>query len=480
MIGALKLAVENQSSLRVRVLRGGAWLLAADCANRGISVLKVAIVARVLGPNDFGLMGLATLVLSWFDYFSETGFSTALIRKPDTADVQPYLGTFWTVQAMRGTAICILVFASAPLTARLFHTPEMIPVVRAISFLALLRGLANPAVIYLRRELQLQRETVWRVGGTIAGLIVAIPVAFRYRNVWALVASTLMASLVELGLSYYLVPHRPRIELDWRKARELMRFGKWIFWANSASYLSLYSDSWVVGRFLGSTPIGYYQMAQQLGMTPTAQIRGHIAAAILPAFSKLQGQHSLRDAFLRSIRFVSTALLPLGAIATVFAPIFVRLLLGERWMPICPLLQLLVWSGILTALGGVSTAFLEAANQPDVATRAAFLKFFGFAALFYPLLRSFGVVGVACASLLSTPISFIYQYVRIVRLLGWAWDVLLVFAPAVVVSLPALVAPALGVSPHSAWASAALAIAAGLSCLFLAMRQLFVSVKYNE
>ncbi len=472
-IAAIKEAVAPVShpGLQHRVLRGGAWLLGADLANRAIGLVKITILASLLAPKDFGLMGMAVLVLSWFDTFSQTGFSTALIRKP--GDVGSYLGTFWTVQAIRGALLSAVLFASAPLVGSLFHSPEVVPIVRAISVVALFKGLANPAVIYLRRQLRMDREVIWRVGGNLTGFLVAVPFALRYRSVWALVAAALAANVAELALSYLVIAHRPKFELDWPKAREMMRFGKWIFWSNMASYLSLYADGWVVGRFLGGISLGYYQVAQQFGMTPLTGVSGHITAVALPAFSKLQDGPSLRSAYLRSVRFASTALFPLGALVTAFADIPIRIVLGEKWMPVCPLLRLLTWVGVLTALGGVSMAFLQAVNQPNHAARAAFLRFAGFAVLFYPLMKFYGVTGVALAALISSPISLCYLYVRTAKVLGWDWDLLLIFRPALLACTPVLASLALAPFALPVWIRILVAGLAGFCCIAIMARQLW-------
>jgi len=471
--GAVEEALTSTRALGLqgRVLRGGAWLLGADLANRALGLVKITILARLLDAKDFGLMGMAVLVLSWFDTFSQTGFSTALIQKP--GEVEAYLGTFWTVQAIRGALLSAVLFASAPLVGLLFHNPEVVLIVRAISVVALFKGLANPAVVYLRRQLRMDREVIWRVGGNLAGFLVAVPVALLYRSVWALVAAALAANVAELALSYLVIAHRPRFELDWAKAREMARYGKWIFWSNMASYLSLYADGWVVGRFLGGISLGYYQVAQQFGMTPLTGVWGNITAVALPAFSKLQDGPSLRSAYLRAVRFASTALFPLGALATAFADILVRLVLGGKWMPVCPLLRLLTWAGVLTALSGVSTAFLLAVNQPNHAARAAFLRFASFAVLFYPLMKLHGVTGVALAALISSPITLCYLYARSAKVLGWDWDLLLIFRPALLACTPVLASLALAPFALPVWIRILVAGIACLSCIALVARQLW-------
>jgi len=142
-------------------------------------------------------------------------------------------------------------------------------------------------------------------------------------------------------------------------------------------------------------------------------------------------------------------------------------------MPVCTLLRLLTWAGVLTALSGVSTAFLQAVNQPNQAARAAFLRFASFAVLYYPLMRSYGVTGVALAAVISGPISFCYLYVRAAEFLGWDWDLLLVFRPALLVCAPILATVALALFSHSVWINNLIAGLAAFSCIVLVGRQLW-------
>jgi O-antigen/teichoic acid export membrane protein len=195
----------------------------------------------------------------------------------------------------------------------------------------------------------------------------------------------------------------------------------------------------------------------------------------LPAFSKLQDTRSRRSAYLRSVRFASVVLFPLGALGTVFADLVVRLVLGGKWIPTTPLLRQLIWAGIFTALSGVSTAFLQAVDRPNISARAAILKFGLFALVVFPVMRAYGLNGVALAAMISSPIGFTYLYGRAAGVLGWGWDIVGVFRPGLNLCAPAFVGFAVNRTftlPHSEEIIAALAC---ISSIAFMARQLGLS-----
>ena len=173
-----------------------------------------------------------------------------------------------TVQVLRNLSLAVIVFSAAPLVGSFFDSPESTPIVRAMALVLLFRGFTNPAVVYFRKELRFQRQVLWMWSGVSVSLLVAIPLAYIYRNVWALVLSAIAAQLANTLASYVIEPYRPRFQLEWAKARELLVYGKWIFWLNVVNFLSLYADSVTVGKLLGPTALGFYQMAQNLAFFP--------------------------------------------------------------------------------------------------------------------------------------------------------------------------------------------------------------------
>jgi PST family polysaccharide transporter/lipopolysaccharide exporter len=464
----------TEGPLAQRALRSGIWLVLADGITRIAGALKVVLLARLLAPRDFGLLGVAITVLSGFEYFTQTGFTAALIQRP--GEIQSYLNTVWTVQMIRSAALAAAAWAAAPYAGWFFGSADVTPVLRAISLVTLIRGFGNPAVVYLRKELDFRRDLIWRQGGVAVSLALAVALAFVYRNVWALVISVIAGTITETVLSFYVMrSNRPRLQLDWRKVRELSRFGKWIFWSNAITYIGLYADSWVIGRFLGAVDLGYYQMAQQFGSRLTSQIGVHAAGVMLPAFSKLQDRADLRPAFLRSLRLVCIIVLPAGCFLTVFGDAIVQVLLGQRWSAIIPAMRILPWVGALTAIGGITTPLLQAKGRPELPLRALLLKVCVFSALFYPCLRKSGFAGVALAMVISGVANVGYQLLLTMRVVGVSGsDYIRAALPGIVVSFPPLAAGVLLHlwSPESMYMTTSTAIIALIVCGAFMIREL--------
>jgi O-antigen/teichoic acid export membrane protein len=197
------------------------------------------------------------------------------------------------------------------------------------------------------------------------------------------------------------VRYRPRLSFDRARARELMHFGKWIFAGHAVAYVGLYADTIAVGRMLGTTALGLYQVAFDLAMMPTATLGVHARGVTFPAFSKLVDTADQRRAFLLTVGVVAAVVVPVAGFVTVFAGPIVRLVLGERWLPIAPALAVLVWAGAATALSGVVNSLFQARGRPEIGVRFAVLQVALWAALFYPLVRAAGRDGMAVAVTVS-------------------------------------------------------------------------------
>ncbi len=399
--------------LKEKLLRGGIWLLLSDGIARLANFLKLVILARLLSPTDFGLMGIALVVLRWLEYFTQTGLNSALIQK--SGDIRPYLDTAWAVQALRGFALAAIVFISAPLCAWFFGNQEATSVIRAAGVLILLRGFTNPAVVYFTKELDFKREVIWRLSGVGAGLVIGVPLAFVFQNVWALVLSDIATQFVTAVVSYWIISYSPRFRVDWSRARELMQFGKWIFWWSVVSYFDLNLDSFYIAKMLGATTLGFYQLANQIALLPLASIAGYVMKLLFPAFSKQQDK-DLRSLFLDALAVVFSVAVPIGCFLTFFAKPLVQLLFGMQWISISPTLQILAWAGVLSAVTGVAIPLLAAVNRPDLLVRTSLLKTLVLAGFLYPLSALFGMLGVALAVTAAAFVTMTYTLYLIIQL----------------------------------------------------------------
>lgn len=395
-------------SLRSRVFSGGAWLAAGNVINRGSGLAKAALLGRLLGPADFGLMGIATLILRWIEYFTESGVQAALIQRRGSID--RLLGTAAVIQASRGMVLALGIVLAAPLAGEFFREPRSVAVIRAVALVLLLRGFVNPGVAHLRRELDFRRDVYWRSSGVLVGLLVGIAAALVCRNVWALVWSLVAAQFVETMASYRIAPRAPRFRFVREEAAEIMRFGKWVFWMNLVWYIQLSGDGIIIGRQFGAESLGYYQMAQQLAVIPFQQLATIIRGVMFPAYAQLADEgRAMHEALCRTLWAMGSIFLPVAAVVTCFPGEIVRVVLGPKWEPAAQLLPVLVVGGVIASFIAATNIFFDGVGSPKYSVIVLLVYAVVFVALVIPLALRLGMKGVGWAVAAGTTIAFIVQ-----------------------------------------------------------------------
>ena len=391
--------LEPGKGLYQRTVRSGAWVFAVSITGQGFAIIRLIILARILAPHDFGLMGIALLAMATLETFTATGFEAALIQKKGKAE--DYLDATWTVSVLRGLVLFIILFFAAPYVAILFDAPVATRIIRVIGVSVLLQGFTNIGVVYFQKELEFGKQFFYQLSGTLVDFVVAVSAALILRSVWALVYGLLASAIVRLIVSYLIHPYRPRFSLDLAKAKELFAFGKWLLGSSMLYFLIWQGDDILVGKLLGVTLLGFYQMAYRISNTPLTEILGVIGPVIFPAYSKLQDNlPALRQAYLKVLQFTTFISIPLAGGVFVLAPEFTSIFLGEKWMPMVPAIQVLVLAGLIRSVGAPAMSVFRAVGKPQINTKWQLIQLLVLAASIYPLTIQWGIVGTSLAVLL--------------------------------------------------------------------------------
>lgn len=422
-------------SLSQRAARAGLWLAIGDASGHLVGVVKLVILARLLAPADFGLVALALLVTTWVHHFTEMGFSSALIHQ--RGDIRPYLNTAWTAQVLRSVGLAGVIVVTAPIAAWAFAEPSLVAILRVMAIETIIHGLKNPAVVYFRKELDTRREMVWRTSGVLAGFFVGVPAAFVFQNAWALVASLMAASVGGAVASYWVHPYRPAFQMDWPKLWELARFGRWVTCFRIVGLFTASLDGVVVGRVVGSIGLGFYQMAHQFTVAPISTIGMQLHGVLFPMFSKISDDAHRRRALVRILGIVASIVAPLGLFFTIFGGFVVRLALGAAWQGIEPLVEILVWVGVIRGVTFVIGAYLLAVGRPDLGFWASVPKLAVLAIGLYPATAMYGAIGAAYVVVLGSVASCVCDVALLVRVTSFSMrDVATLTRRAVLPSLP--------------------------------------------
>jgi lipopolysaccharide exporter len=382
------------------VFKGSLWIFLIRICNQLLSLLKVVVTARVLLPDDFGLFGIALMTIGILDAFSQTGFQTALVQRKK--EVGTYLDTAWTFNVLRGLLLFALVAGTAPYVSIFFGKPGATPLIICAGLTLLIQGFQNVGTMYFQKEMRFRRQFVYESAGNVLDFIGAIVLVLIFRNVWALVISTLVGSAARLTIGYLMHPFRPRFRFAFDKALELFHFGKWVLGSSVLLYLISQGDNMVVGKLLGATALGYYLFAFRFGSLPVSEITYAISQVAFPAYASLQDDiPRLRQLFSRTLQLTSILSLPLAASILVLAPEITLHILGAKWLPIVQPLRFLVAAGALRSVAAVSGQLFVAMGKPRIDTELQVVRLFVFAISVVPLTLWLGIVGTSIAVLLN-------------------------------------------------------------------------------
>ena len=409
-----------EESLARKAIKGGVWVAGLRIVSELFVVGRLLILAHLLAPAAFGVMGIALLTLEILDTFSQTGFESALIQKKGS--IGDYLNSAWTLMIVRGVALFGALFLVAPVAAQFFNESAATPVIRVVGLTLVIQALTNIGIVYLDKDLVFSKVFLYEFSSELASFVATVTLAFLWRSVWALVLGLLVKRVTALIMSYVVSTYRPRLDYDIGKAKELWAFGRWITGSRVLLFLATQGDDIGVGRVLGTTTLGYYQMAFRIANVPATEIAHTISKVTFPAYARLQDNLGrLKDAFLRTLTFTAFLSAPVTALIIVLATDFVLIFLGAKWLPIVAPMQIIALTGLARAISSTTNPVFQATNKPYIDTQWATIRFVIMAVLIFPMTRQWGMVGASWAVFVSMFVSTVAFCIRVVAITMCGW-----------------------------------------------------------
>ena len=382
--------------IQSKIIHSGFWSLGSSWALRGLGLVKTVVIARLLTPADFGLIGLALFSINAVNVFSDAGFESALIQRRELD--RRTLDTAWTVSFLRGLTLFLLFMVSAEWVAAYFESPDLAPVLRLMSVSLLLGGCNNIGMVFFQRDLEFKKKAILEMASEFGGTVVTLALAIWCRNVWALGIGSVAFSALKCWGSYRLHSYRPRICTDWRAAAELVGFGKHIFMISLLAFIITNFDDALVGKMLGLEMLGFYTMAFNIASIPVSSLVGVLSHVLFPTYAMLQQETTLvDDTFRRTFEGGLLMLLPLAGLMIALAPGFTIVFLGEKWAPMIPALQALCFFGLFRGLSSFFYPLHLGVNRPDIQVKIKALDLVSFLVLVYPFTLAWGILGTSWA-----------------------------------------------------------------------------------
>ena len=353
--------MKQAPSLTERTLGSAVWMFSGTGVQAALRLLVLTVLARLLGPEDFGLAAAATVVIGFFQIFLRTGIRPAVVQRPVLEE--RHVRTAFTLAIAIGIVFGAIVAAFAgPIAQWSFGMPALAPVLEVVALLLPIQSIGVVAGSLLERELKfswiVRRELFSYVFGY--GLV-GIALAFAGFGVWALVGAYLSQELLMTAFSLWAQPHPKRPQLDRAAARELAYYGTGFAAGRIGNYGAANGDNWVAGRFLGGEALGYYKYAFELtGMVGT--LFGTVLDKVLfPALAKVQGDRAvLGAAYRRGVGLSTAVVLPVSAGLFVLAAEIVRVVLGPGWEAVVPPFRVLALALVIRTTSTMSDSLARA------------------------------------------------------------------------------------------------------------------------
>ncbi|WP_149202338.1 lipopolysaccharide biosynthesis protein [Actinotalea subterranea] len=358
----------TSAPLGARAARGAVVTIGGQAIRMVVQVVSVVLLARMLSPHDYGLVAMVLAVVGIGEIFRDFGLSSAAIQAKTLSRAQRD-NLFWLNSGM-GLLLSVLAFAAAGPLATLYGEPELVPVARALAVTFLLSGLATQYRADLNRHLRFALLAAVDVAAPVVGLAVALTFALLDAGYWALVAqqvSVALTLLVGAAIAARWVPRLPRRDAD---MRGLLRFGWNLLATQVIGYAGNNVDSLVIGLRFGAGPLGLYNRAFHLLMTPLSQLRSPTTTVALPVLSRLREEPARFDEFVRrgQLALGYTLVVGLGLVVAGADPL-TDVLLGSQWTEVAPVIRLLAVAGVFQTLAYVGYWVYLACGLTDVLLR---------------------------------------------------------------------------------------------------------------
>ncbi len=390
------------------------WVSGLRGSTRIVSFIKTLILARILTPFEFGVFGVAFLVLSFLEVITETGINVFLLQK-DEEESYSYVNTSWVVSIVRGILISlVLLLLSWPLVM-FFRVSEAYGVLLLTALIPFLRGFINPSIIYFQKRLNFAKDFWFRFIIFCSDALASILFAYIYKSAYGVILGVIFGVLVEILLSFVLAYPRPRLRFEKNLLFEVVNRGKWITSAGIFQYFFREVDDMVVARLLGASQLGVYQVSYKIATLPISEIGEVFGKVTLPVFSRIsKDKKRLLSAYKRVSVVVFLFSLAMGSFLIIFAPFIVKVLLGEKWFDAISVIRIICLYAVIRTMIHPSFTLFFALEKQEYVTYVTLGGIIGLGVTVVPLVVKYGLIGAGFSTIFGVifmlPICLYYVF----------------------------------------------------------------------
>jgi teichuronic acid exporter len=361
------------TSLKQKTVNGVIWSSAGGFCQHGIQFIVGIILARILLPEEFGLIGMIIIFIAISSTITESGFIQALIQKKDATQLD--YDTIFVFNVIISVILYVLLFLFARFISDFFSEPQLIPLIRVLAVTLIISSLSFVHITKLTKEVNFKKITYSQIIASLFSGFIAIILALKGFGVWSLVLKFVIFCFVQSTLYWYYKRWFPKLQFSWKSFKKLFSFGSKIFVVRLIGiiYKKLYYV--VIGRAFSSSDLGFYTRAEQFTTLSSQKITSAIQHVTFAALSSIQEeQQRLKTGFRRTIQLTMFVTFPLLIGLAVVAEPLILILIGEKWEQSIPYLQLLCFVGIFHPLHIINLDMFNVKGRSELSLKIEMFK----------------------------------------------------------------------------------------------------------
>jgi O-antigen/teichoic acid export membrane protein len=408
----------RSDGFKAECARGGLTLGAGTAIERGLRFVKNIILARLLAPDQFGLMAIIVAMSAAFEAFAEVGVRQSIIHNKQ-GDKPEFLNAAWWLQAFRGVGLFLMAFLLTPWISRFYESPELLPLMRVSFITILLNGFISPRAYVLEKRFQFGRSVLLIQGSGLLSTLLTVGLAFYIQNVWALVIGLVAEGMAKCVFSFVLCPFRPRLSIHHESLHELLKFARGMFGMPILTLLTFRMDVIILGKMVTTEQLGLYYMALSLSQIPFEVFDRTVSPVLLPAFAKKQSDRSsVRNVVRKATNAVVLLGMPFVAVQILCARPVLALIYGPQFVPAAGAFAFLAVYLLARAQGIVLGQVFMGLGHPQLHRRFVVLRVVVLLAGIYPAVIYWGLSGAGAILALSSFIALGMQVIWVGRLIN--------------------------------------------------------------
>ncbi len=405
----------KEKNLREKTITGFKWSFLDNVGKYGGQFVIGIILTRLLTPEDFGLIGMITIFIVIGQSLTNSGFGQALIQKKDADDTD--FSTVFYFNLLASTAIYLIIFLAAPLIAKFYNQPELIPLIKVICLAFVIDATGRIHQVHLEKQLDFKSPSIIGVTSVFISGAISITLAYMGFGVWALVANTIIRSFAAAIMFWIISKWRPLIAFSKNSLKTLFMFGSKILVAGLMQSFFHNIYYLIIGRFFSAQSLGYYTRAATFKDMPVSTITVIIQKVTFPVFSTIQDDNEkLIMGYTKVIRLLLAVVLPLMALIFITSRPLIQIVIGEKWLPVVPYLKVMVLYGWIYVIYTINNQIITVKGRSDYYLQLQILDKV-FIILSILLTYRFGIMAMIYGHMGATIISYFIESIYLKKVI---------------------------------------------------------------